>query len=171
MFDRKKMIDPKKILAEKKVIIIGDKDGISGPAIEACLKSTGVEVVYVTTKCFACSTTGAMDVEIQQIIVDCATLHGAQNLVVVIGGSEAESSGLCAETVTTGDPTFVGPLAGIALGLVVYHVFEPEIKNECQESVYEEQCGIMEMVLEIDEIILEVKSIRDKFSMYGLKRC
>jgi len=166
MSDRKKMLKRKGILSEKKVIIIGDKDGISAPAIEVCLKSSGVEVVYAATKCFACSITGGLDDEIQQIVVDCATLHGAQNLVVVIGVSEAQSSGICAETVTAGDPTFVGPLAGIALGLVVYHVFEPEIKDECELSVYEQQCGVMEMVLEINEIILEVKSVRDKFCIY-----
>ena len=64
------------------------------------------------------------------------------------------------------DPTFAGPLAGIALGLAVYHVVEPEIKGQCDEAVYEEQCGMMEMVLEMDEIIVEVKQIRDEFSKY-----
>ena len=45
-------------------------------------------------------------------------------MVVIIGGAEAEASGLSAETVTAGDPTYAGPLAGIALGLRVYHVVE-----------------------------------------------
>lgn len=36
----------------KKVIIIGDRDGIPGPAIEECLKTTGAEVVYSATECF-----------------------------------------------------------------------------------------------------------------------
>ena len=36
----------------KKVIIIGDRDGIPGPAIEECLKSTGAEVVFSSTECF-----------------------------------------------------------------------------------------------------------------------
>ncbi|MZQ75012.1 MAG: glycine/sarcosine/betaine reductase complex selenoprotein A, partial [Peptoclostridium sp.] len=30
----------------KKVIIIGDRDGIPGPAMAECLKGTGAEVVY-----------------------------------------------------------------------------------------------------------------------------
>jgi len=158
-----------KMLKGKKVIIIGDKDGIPAAAIEACVKTAKAEVVFSSTKCFACSAAGAMDIELQQMVKDLTLEYGAQNLVVVIGGAEAETSGLSAETMATGDPTFVGPLAGIALGLAVYHVVEPEIKDECIKLVYEQQCSVMEMVLEIDEIIFEVKSIRDKFLKYRLK--
>lgn len=39
-------------LKEKKFIIIGDRDGIPGPAIEASIKSAGSEVVFSTTECF-----------------------------------------------------------------------------------------------------------------------
>ena len=34
------------ILNGKKVVIIGDRDGIPGPAIEACVKTAGADVVY-----------------------------------------------------------------------------------------------------------------------------
>ena len=34
------------ILKDKKVIIIGDRDGIPGPAIEECVKTAGAEVVF-----------------------------------------------------------------------------------------------------------------------------
>lgn len=36
----------------KKVIALGDRDGIPGPAIAACAESAGAEVVFVTTECF-----------------------------------------------------------------------------------------------------------------------
>jgi betaine reductase len=36
----------------KKIIILGDRDGVPGPAIEACIKSTNAEVVFITTECF-----------------------------------------------------------------------------------------------------------------------
>jgi len=107
-----------------------------------------------------------MDLEIQQRIKDLTEKHGAENIVVVIGGAEAEASGLSAETVAAGDPTFAGPLAGIALGLAVYHVVEPEIKDECDPAVYDEQCGMMEMVLDVDAIIEEVSKIRKEFSKF-----
>lgn len=40
------------ILDGKKVVIIGDRDGIPGPAIEACAKTAGADVVYSSTECF-----------------------------------------------------------------------------------------------------------------------
>jgi len=107
-----------------------------------------------------------MDLENQQRIKDLADEHGAENLVVILGGAEAEASGLACETVSNGDPTFAGPLAGVQLGLAAYHIMEPEIKNEVAEDVYEEQISMMEMVLEVDEIIEEVKEYREKFSKF-----
>lgn len=101
-----------------------------------------------------------MDLEIQQKVKDAAESIGADNLVVVLGGAEAESSGLSAETVTTGDPTYAGPLAGVELGLKVYHVVEDELKAEFNEDVYEDQCGMMEMVLDVDGIKEEMNRVR-----------
>ena len=40
------------ILAGKKVIIIGDRDGVPGPAIAECVQTAGGEVVYSSTECF-----------------------------------------------------------------------------------------------------------------------
>ena len=40
------------ILSGKKVIIIGERDGIPGMAIEECSKSAGAEVVFSSTECF-----------------------------------------------------------------------------------------------------------------------
>ena len=39
-------------LKGKKVIVIGERDGVQGPAIEACIKSAGAEPVMVQTQCF-----------------------------------------------------------------------------------------------------------------------
>lgn len=36
----------------RKVIIIGDRDGIPGPAIEECVKTAGAEVIFSSTECF-----------------------------------------------------------------------------------------------------------------------
>ncbi len=40
------------ILQGKKVIAIGDRDGIPGPAIEECVKSAGAEIAFSSTECF-----------------------------------------------------------------------------------------------------------------------
>ena len=57
-------------------------------------------------------------------------------------------------------------MTGVQLGLTVYHVCEPEIKNEVDPAVYDEQVGMMEMVMDVDDIISEMSSIRDEFCKY-----
>ena len=36
----------------KKVIVIGERDGVPGPAIANCVAAAGGQVVYTTTECF-----------------------------------------------------------------------------------------------------------------------
>jgi glycine/sarcosine/betaine reductase complex component A len=36
----------------KRVIIFGERDGVPGPAIAACMVAAGAEVVYSVTECF-----------------------------------------------------------------------------------------------------------------------
>ena len=107
-----------------------------------------------------------MDLENQKRVKDFADQYGAENIVVVLGAAEGEAAGLAAETVTAGDPTFAGPLTGVQLGLTVYHVCEPEIKNEVAPTVYDEQVGMMEMVMDVDDIISEMSSIRNEYCKY-----
>jgi betaine reductase len=40
------------ILDGKKVVIIGDRDGIPGQAIEECAKTAGADIVFSSTVCF-----------------------------------------------------------------------------------------------------------------------
>ncbi|HBQ87151.1 MAG TPA: glycine/sarcosine/betaine reductase complex selenoprotein A, partial [Syntrophomonas sp.] len=104
----------------------------------------------------------AMDMANQQRIKDMTDKYGAENVVVLLGGAEAESSGLSAETVSAGDPTYAGPLANVALGLRVYHIFE--LKDLIDPNVYEDQLGMMEMVMDVEGNISEVKTIREQYS-------
>lgn len=104
--------------------------------------------------------------ENQKRVKEFAEKYGAENIVVVLGASEGEAAGLAAETVTNGDPTFAGPLTGVQLGLSVFHVCEPEIKDEVDESVYDEQISMMEMVLDVDDIINEMTPIREDYCKY-----
>ena len=105
-----------------------------------------------------------MDLKNQKRVLELSEKYGKENVVVVLGSSEAESAGLAAETVAAGDPTYAGPLAGVSLGLAVYHIFE--LKDEVDADVYDEQCGMMEMVLDMDAIGNEVKAIRDQYSKF-----
>jgi hypothetical protein len=107
-----------------------------------------------------------MDLENQKRVKEYTEQYGAENVVVLLGAAEGEAAGLAAETVTAGDPTYAGPLAGVSLGLRVYHVCEPEIKAEIEEAVYEEQISMMEMVLDVDDIVKEMSSIREQYGKF-----
>jgi betaine reductase len=107
-----------------------------------------------------------MDLENQKRVKEFADKYGAENVVVILGAAEGEAAGLAAETVTAGDPTFAGPLTGVQLGLTVYHVCEPEVKEEFDPAVYDDQISMMEMVLDVDDIIDEMSSIRNEYCKY-----
>ena len=99
-----------------------------------------------------------MDLENQARVKALAEKYGNEDLVVLLGGAEAEACGLAAKTVATGDPTYAGPLSGVSLGLKSYHIFE--VKDEIDPAVYEEQISMMEMVLDVDAINTEVITYR-----------
>lgn len=107
-----------------------------------------------------------MDLGIQARIKELTDKHGAENMVIILGGAEAEASGLACETVTNGDPTYAGPLAGVQLGLLCYHILEPEIKNAVDPAVYDDQVSMMEMVLDVDAICSEVSTYRNQYCKF-----
>ena len=89
-----------------------------------------------------------------------AERYNPNELVVLLGTPNAESSRLYALTVTAGDPSWAGALAGVSLGLPVYHVLEEPVKSQVAPAVYEEQVALMAMVLEADEIAHAVQEVR-----------
>ena len=85
----------------------------------------------------------------------------SDKIIVVLGASDIEGALISAETVTVGDPSFAGPLAGVSLGLPVYHILEPEIREAVPQDVYEENVGIWTLTVDVDEIGREFKAIRE----------
>jgi betaine reductase len=93
-----------------------------------------------------------MDPENQDRIKALVDRLGADDLVVVLGAADPEALEVAAETVTAGDPSYVGPLAGVPLGLPVVHIFEDEVKRQVDPAVYEEQVGLLELALDTDAV-------------------
>ena len=147
-------------LKGKLAIIIGERDGVQGPAIEACIKSAGAEALLTQTQCFVWTAAGALDQDGQESIKKIAEQHGKDNLIVILGAPDADSAELYAETVVNGDPSWAGPLAGVALELPVYHIMEPEIKAQIDPKVYEEHLQLMEIALNVDKITQNLKRVR-----------
>ena len=63
-------------------------------------------------------------------------------------------------TVTEGDPSWAGALAGVPLGLPTFHITEPEIKAQVDEEIYGNEVGMAEMVLDAEEIAEAVGDVR-----------
>ena len=39
-------------LAGKKLLLLGERDGVPGPAMEECLKDCGAEILFSVSECF-----------------------------------------------------------------------------------------------------------------------
>ena len=103
-----------------------------------------------------------MDLSTQETIKRLADEHGAKSLIVLLGAPDAESAGIAAETVVLGDPSWAGPLAGVQLGLPVYHILEEEARAAVPSEVWEDQVGLMADVLEVDAITEAIREFRDQ---------
>src|ERR687898_499436 len=99
-----------------------------------------------------------MDPENQDRIKSLVDEHGATDLVVVLGAADLESLEVTAETVTMGDPAYVGPLAGGQLGLPVIHILEEEVKEQIDAGVYDEHVGLLEMTLDVEQVRAAARS-------------
>jgi betaine reductase len=108
-----------------------------------------------------------MDLDDQASIQQVVDRVGKDDLVVLLGSPNPESAELYAATVTMGDPTYAGPLAGIPLGLPVYHILENEIVEQLPPEVYQEQLQMAALTLDVEDITATVQRIRAEMTSAG----
>jgi betaine reductase len=84
-----------------------------------------------------------------------------EDVVVLLGTPTEDASRLYAMTVTSGDPSWAGALAGVALGLPVYHVTEDAVRAEIAPADYDEHLALMAMAMDVDAIAAAVRAVRD----------
>jgi len=80
---------------------------------------------------------------------------------VLLGTPTAESSRLYALSVTRGDPSWAGALAGVALGLPVYHITEAAVKAEIPAGAYSEHVALMALALDAAALGDAVRAVRE----------
>ena len=74
--------------------------------------------------------------------------HGRETLIIVLGLNEPSNLRIIATTFKDGDPSFAGPLAGVALEIPSYHILE--LKDQVPADVWAEQMGMKELEIEDD---------------------
>ena len=103
-----------------------------------------------------------MNFENQGVIKRLADQYGPENLTVILGNGEANGVEVFAETVTQGDPSYAGPLAGVALKIPVYHVLEEEVMSVVPEKLKKEKLELSALVIDIEPMHQVLQSAREK---------
>jgi betaine reductase len=103
-----------------------------------------------------------MNFENQGVIKRLADQYGPENLTVVLGNGEANGVEVFAETVTQGDPSYAGPLAGVALKIPVYHILEEEVISEVPEQLREGHLQLSALVIDVEPMHEVLQAARDK---------
>ena len=103
-----------------------------------------------------------MDPDAQTAIQAAVDEHGADAVIVLLGAADPEGLDVAATTVTEGDPSFVGPLAGVQLGLTVMHVLEDEVRAQVDAETYDQQVGFVAMTLETEPIVDVLRRARER---------
>lgn len=103
-----------------------------------------------------------MNFENQGVIKRLADQYGPENLAVVLGNGEANGVEVFAETVTQGDPSYAGPLAGVALKIPVFHVLEEEVMQTVPESLREEKLQLSSLVIDVEPMQQVLQNAREK---------
>ena len=103
-----------------------------------------------------------MNFENQGVIKRLADQYGSENLAVVLGNGEAGGVEVFAETVTEGDPTYAGPLAGVSLRIPVYHVLEQEVMAVVPEELRHEKLQFSSLVIDVEPMRQVLQAAREK---------
>jgi glycine reductase len=103
-----------------------------------------------------------MDLEEQAAIRRVVEGGEKDQMVVLLGTPTAGSTMMTALTLTHGDPSYAGPLAGIPLGLPTYHILEDDVRQVIPAEVYEQEIGPLEFVLDKDGIVSALQSVREQ---------
>ena len=104
-----------------------------------------------------------MNFENQGVIKRLADQYGPENLAVVLGNGEASGVEVFAETVTEGDPSYAGPLAGVSLKIPVYHILEEDVMAVVPETMREEKLQLSSLVIDVEPMRQVLQAAREKF--------
>ncbi len=102
-----------------------------------------------------------MDLEGQGRIRQVVEQAGTDGLVAVLGANSPTAVEMTALTLKSGDPSYAGPLAGVALGIPSYHILEPEIVGQIDAALYDRELALSALAMDVGDVIAPVKAIRE----------
>ncbi len=102
-----------------------------------------------------------MDLEGQGRIKQVVEQSGTDNVIAVLGANSPTAVEMAAATLKSGDPSYAGPLAGVALGIPSFHILEPEIVAQIDPAVYERELALPAMAMDAAQVIGPLKAIRE----------
>ncbi len=102
-----------------------------------------------------------MDLEGQGRIKQVVEQAGTENVIAVLGAGSPTAVEMAAVTLKSGDPSYAGPLAGVALGIPSYHILEPEIAGQIDPAVYERELALPAMAMDVEGVVAPVRAIRE----------
>lgn len=103
-----------------------------------------------------------MNFENQGVIKRLADQYGPENLAVILGNGEPGGVEVFAETVTEGDPSYAGPLAGVALKIPVYHMLEREVISLVPQTLRDAKLELPSLVIDVAPMQQVLKAARAK---------
>ena len=102
-----------------------------------------------------------MDLEGQGRIRQVVEQAGTEDVVAVLGANSPTAVEMTALTLQSGDPSYAGPLAGIALGIPSYHILEPGIVGQIDAALYDRELALSALAMDVDQVIAPLAAIRD----------
>jgi hypothetical protein len=102
-----------------------------------------------------------MDLEGQGQIKRVVEQAGTEDVIAVLGANSPSAVEMIALTLKSGDPSYAGSLAGVALGIPSYHILEPEIVAQIHPEVYERELALPAMATDRAAVIEALKRIRE----------
>lgn len=101
-----------------------------------------------------------MDLEDQGRIRQVVEQVGRENVVAVLGANSPAAVEMAALTLMDGDPSWAGPLAGVALRIPSYHILEPEIIAQVDPSLVERELALPALVMDVPQLVAPLKALR-----------
>jgi len=101
-----------------------------------------------------------MDLESQGRIKQVVEQVGTDGVIAVLGANSAAAVEMTATTLHRGDPSWAGPLAGIALGIPSFHILEDAVTRQLDPAVFERELALSALATDVDEVTAPLRTLR-----------